>query len=546
MAAEHDHDHSHDHGHDHDHSHDHGEHTHDHDGGVSVAESAAEQAAGDQVAGEQEAGQDYRLTLQVEVSDAGPCRKHVKVRVPRQDIEHFREEVVGELENTAMVPGFRPGHVPRSLIERRFRKEVSTHVKQQVLLRSLDQVANENKLDAINEPDLDFESLEIPEEGDFTYEFHVEVRPAFDLPDYSGLKIKRPVRDITEADVDAMLNRYLEQFAQLKPLEDETEPAKAGDYVATDVVATHNGRDLIRKEREQIRIRPTLQFQDAVIADFDKLMVGATQGTTKTAETTISLEADKIELRGEKVTITFTVQDVLRQQLPELNEDFLRQVGAGSVEELRAEVKSTLERQLDLEQRQAARRQVLEQITDSANWDLPESLVSRQVENARRRDWLEMHQAGYSDEQIRTREGEMLNSRLSSTRQALKEHFVLDKIATEEKLQVTPQDVEDHIRYMAFQRGENPRKVRARLEKQGLMENLTAQILEELSIEFLLDKAQFEDVPEAAKDEGSVEALDIALAGAGAAEQNSLTALQEAAEREKANLEKAGRSPSQK
>src|SRR4029077_9366199 len=146
----------------------------------------------------------------------------------RADIDHFANEVVKELVATAAVPGFRPGHVPRTLILKRFRKEVDEQVRQKVLMQSLQQLGEEHKLDAINEPDLDVESLEIPEEGDFSYEFDVEVRPEFDLPNYSGLKIKRPVRKVSDEDVQKSLDKYLAQFGQLVPHDG---PAESGDFV---------------------------------------------------------------------------------------------------------------------------------------------------------------------------------------------------------------------------------------------------------------------------------------------------------------------------
>src|SRR5260370_33221864 len=103
-----------------------------------------------------------------------------------------------------------------------------------------------------------------------------------------------------------------------------------------------------------------------------------------------------------------------------------------------------------------------------------------------------MQQAGFTDEQIRARQNELLQQQISMTRQALKEHFVLDKIATQEKIEVTPQDKDVEISYMAMQRGESPRKVRARLEKTGLLEKLEAQILERRAVEVVPDRAVFE------------------------------------------------------
>jgi trigger factor len=138
-------------------------------------------------------------------------------------------------------------------------------------------------------------------------------------------------------------------------------------------------------------------------------------------------------------------------------------------------------------------------------------MVSRQVDNALKRELFEMQQAGFTDEQIRARQNELLQNQISTTRQALKEHFVLDKIATEEKLVVTPQDKDIEIAYMAMQRGESPRKVRARIEKMGLMDNLDAQILERKAVDVVLAKAVFVDVPGNAVKKSQVEAVELSV-----------------------------------
>ncbi|NOX56910.1 MAG: trigger factor family protein, partial [Planctomycetes bacterium] len=116
-----------------------------------------------------------RLDQDVQIESVGPCRKHVRVRVPRKDIDRFHEEVTRKLVETAEVPGFRKGRVPAKLVAKRFRREIADEVRQKVLLQSLEQLTEDHDLDPINEPDLDVEALEIPEEGDFEYEFDVEV-----------------------------------------------------------------------------------------------------------------------------------------------------------------------------------------------------------------------------------------------------------------------------------------------------------------------------------------------------------------------------------
>jgi len=455
-------------------------------------------------------GAPFKMTLSVDIKNAGPCKKHVRVEVPRSDLDHFYNEAVKDLVTTAAVPGFRTGHVPRKLVEKRFRKEVGDHVRQKVLMQSLQQLGEDYKLDAINEPDLDVETLVLPEEGDFSYEFDIEVRPEFDLPNYAGLSIKRPVRAITDGELKTYLENYLAQFGQLVPLDG---PAEAGDYVLASLRFESNGTELSRSAEKQIRIRPTLRFADAEVPGFDRLMEGVRPGDKRETTAKISVEASKVELRGEPVTIQFEINDVKRLRLPELNQEFLDQLGVESEATLRQEIREILERQVTYEQRQATRRQVLEKITASADWDLPESMVKRQVENALRREILEMQQAGFTDEQIRARQNELLQQQISMTRQALKEHFVLDKIATQEKLEVTPHDKEVEISYMAMQRGESPRKVRARMEKLGLIENLEAQILERKAVDVVLEKAVFEDVPGESGTQDDVEAVELSVCG---------------------------------
>lgn len=435
--------------------------------------------------------EEYSLSLTAKIEDSGPCRKHIAVTVPRKDIDHYYKESIKKFKGEAEVPGFRPGHVPAGLIERRFRDELAGQVKQELLLASLGQITEEHDIEPISEPELDVESIELPEEGDFIYEFDVEVRPTFDLPDYSGLKLERPVREITDADVEQSMNRYLGQYAKL---EDHEGAAEANDYLGLELIATHDGTELHRIDEFYVRIKPTIRFIDAELAGFDKLVVGLSEGDSFETEATISDEAETIEMRGEKVSLKFTVSSVKRVVLPELTKEFLNRLGVETEEELQEAIRESLERQVVYDQRQSTRKQILNKITESAKWDLPEKLVLNQVENAMRREMLEMQQAGFTTSEIRTRENEMHQKALSETKQALKEHFVLDKIADIENIEVKPSDLESEIYLMAMQSGENPRRVRARLTKSGMMDNLEAQIRERKAVDIITERATFEDV----------------------------------------------------
>src|SRR5262245_27296295 len=138
-----------------------------------------EDIASEAVAEESEAGEDKpeRMELNVAIDKSGPCKRHVRVTVPRSEIERVSSKSVDDMMDSAAVPGFRVGHVPEALIRKRFRKELADQVKQQVLMQSLEQISEDEDLEPINVPNLDPEAFEIPEEGDFEYEFDIEVRP---------------------------------------------------------------------------------------------------------------------------------------------------------------------------------------------------------------------------------------------------------------------------------------------------------------------------------------------------------------------------------
>lgn len=452
----------------------------------------------------------HEMSLEVEIEDAGPCRKHIRVTVPRSEIDHFYDEAVGEMLGTASVSGFRTGHVPRKLIEKRFRKELAAQVKQNVLMQSLEQVSERDDLDPINEPELNVDALEVPDEGDFEYEFDVEVRPDFSLPDYDGLTIRRPVGEVTAEDVENYRERYLGQYGRLVPHDG---PAEPGDYLVLSVEFRHQGERLHRIGEFSARLRPVLRFQDAELSGFDELFAGATAGETRDTEITISTEAEPLEMRGETVEAHFTVEDVKRPQMPEMTHELLQSLGCESEEDLSDQIESVLRRQIEYRQRQSVRDQVLEKITESANWDLPEELVRRQTENALRREVLEMRQAGFTHQEVQARENEIRQKAVTETRQALKQHFILDKIAETENIEVTPADINEEITLMAMQQGESPRRLRARLTKSGMIDNLDAQLRERKAVDCILERATFEDVEMEPAIDTRVEAVSQSVCG---------------------------------
>ncbi len=148
-----------------------------------------------------------KLDMQVDIQDVGPCKKHVKVSIPRSEIDRQFQESLADFGKEVAVPGFRPGRAPRQLVIKRFKKQVGEQVKSSLLMTSLQQLDDDFELDPITQPRLDVAAIELPDDGPMNFEIDVEVRPQFTAPDYRGMTLKRPVRPITDEDIEEHLRR---------------------------------------------------------------------------------------------------------------------------------------------------------------------------------------------------------------------------------------------------------------------------------------------------------------------------------------------------
>lgn len=455
---------------------------------------------------------DPPLKVDVSVKSPSACERHVTVTVPREDVERYFDKAYSEMMPTAEVPGFRAGRAPRKLVESRFRKELAPQVKGSLLLDAITQVNDDQKLSAISEPDFDMEAVELPEEGPMVFEYKIEVRPDFELPNWHGLKLERPVREFTEADVLRRKEAILaDRGGKLVPKEGA---ATEGDYVAVELSFHHDGAELSRSDEEVLRIRPTLSFRDGVIEEFDKLMEGAVGGDVRTGRAKISEDAPNAELRGGEVEAQFKVLDVKQLQLPELDGELLESLGGfETAEEFDEFVRKDLQRQLVHRQNQSARQQVAGLLTEAANWDLPKDLLQRQSQRELERAVLELRRNGFTEQEIRAHSNELRQNAMSSTARSLKEHFILERIAEEENIEESPEDFDAEIAAIAAQSMESPRRVRARLEKQGLMDVLGNQIRERKVLERIYSQAEFTDTPLEDAAGKEVEAVDQSAAG---------------------------------
>jgi len=445
-----------------------------------------------------------RLDLDVQISDVGPCKKHLKVTIPHTDVERQFKESLGEMSKEAVIPGFRPGRAPRQLVEKRFRKQVAGQVKSTLLMACLEQLDEEHKLNPISQPELDVEAIELPENGPMTFEMDVEVRPDFPLPAYKALSLKSPVKKVEEADIDAQVKAFQERYAQLVPKFEGS--AEVGDFVTADLAFSMHGKPLNEAKEIQFRLQSELRFQDGTVPELDKVLVGVKPGETREADAKIGSSSPDPNLRGQTIQVAFNILDLKTLRLPELDAAFYNRTGFDDEADLREALQGVLERRYETQRQQAVRTELLGKLIAETPFDLPADLVSKQEKSTLRRLAMDLRQGGLSDTDIRAREAELRANAHEMTLRSLKEFFILAKIAEVENIKVEDEDMEIEIEAIAARSDESPRRVRARVEKEGLADTLASQILERKTIDRILEFVKLEEVPMV--EDKEVETLD--------------------------------------
>jgi len=429
------------------------------------------------------------IQLQSKVESPSACVREVIVTIPHQEVERYLKDAYDEIVPEASVSGFRAGRAPRKLVEKQFRDRVREQVKGTLLMDSLAQVSENEEFSAIGEPDFDFESIELPEdEGDFKYQFTIEVRPDFETPSWKDLELTKQVEEVSDEDVQESLNRVLARYATLEATD---EPAELGDKLVLDIKFTDDGKLLSKLEEERVTYSNRLSLSDGVIEEFGTLMKDVTEDEVRTGKLKLSDNVANEAMRGKEVDAEIRVIEVLKSELPKLTPAFLEELGDfESEEELRDFVRDSLVRQADYRTQQKLRETVVEKLAGNADFELPETLVTRQTQRELQRKVLELRRSGFDEDNIRRFVNAARQNAKASTESSLREHFILEKIAEEENIDAEAADYDSEIALIAQQSDMTERKTRARLEKSGQMDAVRNQIVERKVIEMIVESAK--------------------------------------------------------
>ena len=449
---------------------------------TAVAEQDPQQAQTDE--------KDFEYPVRIE--DAGPGAKKVSIDIPRDRIEAKMVEQFKELRQQAAIPGFRPGHAPQKLIERRFAPDVKEQVRRTLISESYEQAVEKNKLQVIGEPEFDDpEKIQLPDEGDFTYSFQVEVQPEFTIPEISTLKVRRPKIQINEENIDQAMSNLREQQGTLVPVEDRGVEAK--DYLTADVHVKVDGNVVGHQHDAQIVARPG-RIGGIQVEDLDKQLEGLKVGEKKTLNLKGPETHPSEAIRGKDVEVEIELKDLKRLELAEVTPEFLSDLGFENEQGLRDALRQQMEEKITYDVQQAMREQVNQFLLNNVQLDLPSKLSDRQADRVVSRRAMDLMMRGIPREQVEANVERLRHGAKDEAARELKLFFILQKIANNMNVEVDEAELNGRIAMLAAQRGRRPEKMKQEMAKDGTLANMYVQMREQKAIDRLLEQAQVEEV----------------------------------------------------
>jgi len=436
--------------------------------------------------------QEEAFAYPIKVEDAGPATKKVSIEIPRERIEAKLQEQFKELRQQAAIPGFRVGHAPQKLIEKRFATDVKDQVRRALISESYEQAVEKNSLQVIGEPQFDNpDAIELPETGSLSYSFEVEVQPDIKLPELSRLKVKKPKIDVSDENVQQALTNLREQQGTLVPVEDRGVEEK--DYLIADVHVKDGDTVIAHQHDAQIVARPG-RLGGIQVDDLSDQLKGLKSGETREIKLKAPETHPNEQIRGKDVTVEIALKDIKRLEAAELNQEFLEGLGFQNEAELLDALRQQMVERIGYDVQQSMREQVNKYLLDNVQIDLPTKLSDRQAERVVQRRAVDLMMRGMPREAVEANLEKLSGGAKDEGIRELKLFFILQKVAAEQNVDVDEAELNGRIAMLAAQRGRRPEKMKQEMSKDGTLANLYIQLREQKAVDKILETAEVEEV----------------------------------------------------
>ena len=416
--------------------------------------------------------------LQVTVKDDGPVRRRVEVRVPAARVTEETEQAYRRLAGRVQLPGFRRGKVPRKVLEDRYAHDVEHDVVRHLIEETCAEVVRDQAIPVVSSPEVAEHGF--GDDGTLRYVAVVEIRPSFELGSYKGLEVPRKIERIDDAKVDEMVGRLRERLAVLSTEEERVNVAK-GDVLEFDMTATSEGHQIEKASGTGVKVEVGAgRFPK----EFEEQLVGVTRGIETPIDVSFPADHGDEELAGKLVRFAVTVRAIKNKVLPAVDDEFVKDLGwddCTTVEQLHTKIRADMESHAAAEADRRMRGELLGKLVEAHAFDVPESLVNRQIGATLR----EMGVGEIPEERV----DEIRTKLEPSAAKQVRARFILDAIAKAESLDVSNEELEQEVRRQLVAAGNESEKLRQYYSNAGAVVGLRMDMLREKAMTRLAELA---------------------------------------------------------
>ncbi len=422
--------------------------------------------------------------MKTEFTDVSATQKTITIEIPVDVVDAEINRVAKGYTKQARIPGFRPGKVPTTLVKKRFKEQILHDVAHGLIPRAVDEALQERGIEPVDTPNIKDVALEEGQPLKFTAA--IETVPPFDVGDLSTIEVTRHASEVTDESVEKTLQNLRQRGAKFEPVEDRG--VEDGDTLVLDIERKDPEGNPDRHENVNLELG-----SPANPPGFDAQLLGLR--TTETKSFTIHFPDDYTvkEMANTDVDYTVTVKDIRRKVLPELDDEFAKDLGAfESLAALKDRVRADLQQESEEHARQHLRTGVLKQLSERVTFDLPASLVDREMDRRIEEFASRLMQQNVDPRQAGIDWGQFRESQRDPARASVASALALDEIARREGLTVSAEDVDKEIERFAVRAGRTPAALRAQLEKEGSVARLATGLRREKAVDLVLSRARIQ------------------------------------------------------
>jgi trigger factor len=432
--------------------------------------------------------------VNVQLNHLTATRKSIVVALDAAEVDTELAAVVREISQLARIPGFRPGKAPAAMVLKRFAKEVAGELRQKVVGKAYEAAQEQQKLQVVNV--VKVEEGEIKAGAAASITLTLDVQPEFSLPAYTDLPTEVAPTDVADAEVTRVIEGLRAERADFKAAE---RPAAKGDYVKLSYAGTIDGHpitDLAGDKQLYAQAPQTWEEvegeHDGVIPGLGRQLAGLEVGGKRSVTVSFPAGFSPVPaLAGKAVAYAVEIQEVRERVLPALDEAFFKAQQVDDLAGLQAKVNSNLKLQKDYENRQAQRRQVTEKLAAAVDFQVPDSLVDAETQGVLRQFIEENMRRGVPAEQFEKDKKELFQGARQAATNRVKLQFILGRIAEQEKLEVTNEDLNNFIYREAMRTQQKPDKLAQALgADRAQLRSVQQSIIFDKAVDFVVSKAK--------------------------------------------------------